>query len=362
MIFHQKINRRVLNLIRRLELAACIVIFLHLPSIAQIHIGTNAKVKISGLFSINSNINNTATADFSEAQLNLVGSTQEIKTNQDLKVSTLRIAEAGIKTFLGNWEITESIDLVDGILKVDNASQLLYSGSVLVEGRNISYVEGVFYVVGAGEKNFPVGADGNYLPTFIEGLSNPSIPLGVQVVGASSNFSSPAPVRALLQSHYWQFTSAPNVVVALSLNVTSDFLKAQQPVILEAETTGVRAFYVPSTATMDFVTSTRPVTKSFLAIGREFSLVIHDMITPYTLDEINDRLFIEKIELTEKNKVVLLDRWGKIILELQNFTNDTSYDFSTLSPGNYVCIVDYVPPGENTNSIQRGIVSILNSK
>jgi hypothetical protein len=57
--------------------------------------------------------------------------------------------------------------------------------------------------------------------------------------------------------------------------------------------------------------------------------------------------------------VKLLDRWGAIAVQWENYSNDSAYDFSKLSPGNYVCIVEFAYPGVSTKSTINGIVTIL---
>jgi hypothetical protein len=85
------------------------------------------------------------------------------------------------------------------------------------------------------------------------------------------------------------------------------------------------------------------------------------MITPFTIDDKNDKLTIENIELVAENSVKLLDRWGVVAAQWENYSNEVEYDFSKLSPGNYVCIVEFTYPGESRKAIVKGIVTILKS-
>jgi hypothetical protein len=132
---------------------------------------------------------------------------------------------------------------------------------------------------------------------------------------------------------------------------------------LESDAVGGTANSLGGSISNSFVMSNDPSTKTILAVGKgaEFALVIHDMITPYTLDQVNDKLTIENIDLTESNNVKLLDRWGLIVKEWNNYTNDDGFDFSNLSPGNYVCVVEFSYPGTSERATAKSVVTILKS-
>jgi hypothetical protein len=132
--------------------------------------------------------------------------------------------------------------------------------------------------------------------------------------------------------------------------------------VLQASSGGGASTSLSGAANNSFVTSIENVTQSVVAIGKatEFNLVIHDLITPYR-PEFNDKLVIENIEKLSNNKVKLLDRWGMLVMEWRNYSNDNDYDFTRLPPGNYICIVEYTYPGEAKPVIAKGMVTILKS-
>jgi hypothetical protein len=120
-------------------------------------------------------------------------------------------------------------------------------------------------------------------------------------------------------------------------------------VVIQGESTNAEAENLLSVLNGNEITSRRSVTKPVLAIGgsREVELVIHDIITPFSPGE-NDYLVIDNIEKFLINKVTLLDRWGGRVHNWTNFTNygppflnPDGFDFKTLSPGSYICIVEY---------------------
>jgi hypothetical protein len=331
-------------------------------SIAQVTIRSNANLRVKGQLTTNASIANSSTrTNLEEAEVTLLGSSQQVLTTQLLKVAELRIHGGGVKTFSGNWEVMRTLALLDGILKIGNGAKLLYSGTDNNEGNVSSYVDGFLYRNRGGRLHFPIGTGNVYAPAVIEDA--PAGEFGIRTVAPGNTFSLPEGISANLEDRYWELSSAVASPVSLSLNDLGNFLSEGSPVVLESSTAGGTATSLSGSASTDYVTSIENVSQPILTIGKaaEFRLVIHDMITPFTLDDVNDNLFIENIEMTSINSVKLLDRWGLVVVEWKNYSNETDYDFSKLSPGNYVCIVEYVYPGESRTVTAKSIVTILKS-
>ncbi len=347
----------------KLVLVFIILIVTHLFQCnAQIKIHGNSILKAKGVMATNASVNNASTGtDFTDVQLVLQGGTQQVLTSQPTQISMLKVNQSGVKVLSGNWEITNSLDLVNGIIQVGNAAKLSYSGSQPVEGSSISFIDGFFHNKGTGRLFFPIGSGSTYAPAVVENASSGEV--GMRTIGSDALLTLPTEVSAAFAGRYWELSAPVNSPVSLSLINANAFLGDGTPVVLDAPAIGSLATSLLGTVSADFVTSTSSSTQSILAIGKlaEFRLIIHDMITPFVRDEINDRLVIENIEQATSNKVVLLDRWGVNVKEWQNYTNDTVYDFSILSPGNYVCIVDYTFP-DGSRTTQKGIITVLNSK
>ncbi|MBL7858019.1 MAG: gliding motility-associated C-terminal domain-containing protein [Cyclobacteriaceae bacterium] len=330
---------------------------------AQFKINANSIFKAKGTISTNALVNNaSAQTNLSEAQLTLLGGDQSVTTSQTILVSTLKIDQGGRKTLSGNWEVNGTLQLVNGIISVGNNAQLLYTGTQTTEGNNNSFVDGYFVLRGSGRKFFPIGTGNVYAPAILE--ASPDSEVGMRTVSGDAGVILPEGVSANFAGHYWELSDATNSPVSLSLNGLGSFLDSSRPIVLEASAPSATAQSLSGTFSGSFVTSIENATQTILVIGKaaEFSLVIHDLITPFTIDAVNDKLTIENIELTSENKVKLLDRWGVVAAEWKNYTNETEYDFSTLSPGNYVCLVEYSYPGESNRLTAKGMVTVLKTK
>jgi len=92
-----------------------------------------------------------------------------------------------------------------------------------------------------------------------------------------------------------------------------------------------------------------------------------DLITPFNADDINDQLKIVNIEYTFENKVTLLDRWGVPVKEWKNFRNyddsnnpnTDNFDFTKLSPGNYICVLQYQLSAGAPEEKQSQMITVL---
>jgi hypothetical protein len=331
---------------------------------AQVTINTNSIIHARGTLSTNAVISNkSARTNLSDAQLILSGADQNAATDQSITLSTLKVTEGGTKTLSGNWEITNSLQLVNGVLKINDNSRLLYSGQTLAEGNEFSFIEGFFFQRGPGRKYFPIGVGSTYAPLVLEDFPSGSAETGIRVVSNDAQFILPDQV-SLGASHYWEMTSAVASPVSLSLNGVTELGANTELVILQSGSINGAALPFEGAQIGSFLTSTETISQPFLAVGRkgEFQLVIHDMITPFIRDNINDNLFIENIERTKSNSVKLFDRWGGLVETWTDYKNATVYDFSLLSPGNYVCVVDFVFPGDNRSNTAKGMITILKTK
>ena len=329
---------------------------------AQFKINANSVFKAKGTISTNALVNNaSAQTNLSEAQLTLLGGDQSITSSQAIVVSSLKIDEGGKKTLGGNWEVN-SLQLINGIVLVGNTARLLYTGTDPAEGNSNSFIDGYLVLKGSGRKFFPIGTGSVYAPAALD--ASPDGEVAMRVVSGNANLILPEGVSASFPDHYWEMSNIVNSPVSLSLNGLGSFLDSSRPAVLEAAAPGATAQSLSGTFSGSFITSIERVTQPILVIGKaaEFTLVIHDLITPFTIDDVNDKLVIENIELTSENTVKLLDRWGVVAGEWTNYNNTTEYDFSTLSPGNYVCLVEYSYPGETSRLTAKGMVTILKSK
>jgi hypothetical protein len=326
----------------------------------QMKINGSSVVKVNGIMSMNSSLINLSTnTDFSESSLVIQGTTVEVSTPQPTLISSIQVNEAGVKTLSGNWDVSNELVLTEGILKIANGSKLTYSGSSPLTGQSSSFIDGFLFRRGSGRMLFPIGAGSQYSPAVLENPAQGEY--GVRVVPQDPAFAITEPVEASFTGQYWEVAGSPNSTISLSLNGMDSFLEGKIPVVLEAAATGSIATSLSGTVADNFVISAQNISQPIVGVGAlaEFALVIHDLVTPFTRDEVNDKIHIKNIHLTTSNKVKLLDRYGVVVGEWTNYSNDIDFDFQKFSPGNYLCIVEYDLPASSAKSVVKGMITIL---
>jgi succinate dehydrogenase/fumarate reductase flavoprotein subunit len=142
--------------------------------------------------------------------------------------------------------------------------------------------------------------------------------------------------------------------------------------VTSATTTSLTAT-VPPGATTGVVSVTlcnQTAISADLFVISDQMLVIYDLITPFNTDGINDQFKIENIELTVSNKVTLMDRYGVIVKEWEDFRNyddpfvpnQDKFDFKQMSPGTYVCILKYQMSIDSPTQSLTQVITILKDK
>jgi CHU_C Type IX secretion signal domain len=367
-------------------------------SFAQVVITSGTNVALSGnpeiLFRTSQDFVNQSTQDFTNSQLTLIlnGPNQTISGSiipfqiglttpgdqivnaSGLTCSRLAIAGGGKKNLNTNLTVNSELHLINGIVFPLNSSKLLFSGSSegIVDAGPDSYVDGIFYNNGTGLLNFPIGAAGlGFAPVQVETGSGQEI--GIQAMSGSAGLTpaaSDVEIIYIENAYYWQLHFDPGQFNSrIRLPFKSTVPETASPVVVSSDATGSQAFNLGSFSVDEkSVTSLSPFTESIVTIGGSTTVQIrvHDMLTPFNHDTFNDELFIENIAKFPSNKVTLLDRWGVVVKEWTNYTNyndpltpnQEPFNFGSLSPGNYICVVEYGEEGQPQQKLSQ-MVTVL---
>ncbi len=322
---------------------------------AQTTINTGSDMKVKGLITTKGSLSNGSDkTDLSEAQLALTGTNQTLTTRSPITIQSLTVDGGGIKTTQGEFTVTNAIILTSGMV-TPATGKLLYTGATELSGNESSFVNGTLYQRGTGVRFFPLGVVSTYMPMSLNNIEDGNSEIGVTGFTAGTNLTLPADLTSIASNRYWQVDVSGGSLRATSASLYvpgSSIDASQKLVVVEADAAnGATAINLGGGVTNDFVTSFSPATKPILTIGivEKVDMRIMDLITPFTIDDINDKLKILNIEYTFENKVTLLDRWGVPVKEWKNFRNyddstnpnSDGYDFTKLSPGNYICVLEY---------------------
>ena len=337
---------------------------------AQVTIGPSTPVKFKGDFAFAGSLTNSSQeTDFTETNLFMVGENQLMTSVVPLSLASFQVDTDGVFTLIGDWTITEELLLTKGVL--EPSGKLTYTGAKTLEGSAASYIAGALSQKGPGTRFFPIGTPDEYLPMSLNEVTRPNDEMTVQAFSSAPDLSASEDVSAIGADRYWQVNPATGAAT-VSLYVKGSSLENSSNVVaLQGDAGGV-ADNLKGGVTKDFVTSFLPVSKPVLALGvaRDPELRIHDLITPHNQDEVNDKLKIVNIESTFSNTVYLLDRYGVLIRKWDDFrnyddpdnSNPDNFDFTRLSPGNYICILEYRMSAAGAVNKINQMVTVLKEK
>jgi hypothetical protein len=274
----------------------------------------------------------------------------DIIISGDLLVTQLHLNNAGNVSVSNALTVSESIAFTNGKLRPVGSGKILFTGSgeSVTGGGSTSFVAGKFYQSGGGARFFPIGTADFYAPVSFDNIETPD-EVGIAVVNSDPQLTIPATqsdIKSIFTAHYWTVESASPVNSRVNVDISRISLPTSDLSYAVVESTGPSGEannlgFVSQGDTQ--ITSRQPLTGALIAIGfvNEIVVLVRDLITPFSSPGDNDKLTIEKIESFDHNTVTLLDRWGVVVKSWKDYSNDIDYDFSLLSPGNYIVVVEY---------------------
>jgi gliding motility-associated-like protein len=331
-------------------------------------------------------INFSPAIDWGTAQVSLLlwGNGHNLVTGSQNTIGALAM-RSGDYSVKGKWVVKNDIDFRQGILITPATfltDRLIYEGSDLLAKSSgvpsaASYVKGPFFIRGqGGTLTFPVGNSSGYFPAQLSTVTDPAALVGIECALGDPQIpadSLSADVDKVFTQWYWKlsvisrgtYSGSP---ISLSLDQTDTFLGNEKPVVIEKDS----ASYIndlSGSLNNSFVTSTRSVhVKGIyaLAVSKDVGIKIHKVITPNG-DAKNETLVIEGLDFYPQNKVMLLDRWGAVYLERDNFLNYSDptvpqqgdFDYTKLNNGNYICTVQFTDSSGKTHKVKPQMISVL---
>jgi hypothetical protein len=315
------------------------------------------------------NIVNVSSFDFSETDLriNLAGPVTGISGNWVVAQLQLNADTDQVIPLNGDLVVTKAMNLLSGHIQVQQG-KISFTGNpgdLFADVNGNSYIVGPFFQVGSGDRYFPVGTSTDYAPVRLPQVHS-SGEIGIQAYDADSELApDQVDVLAILPGRYWRISSSEVSSIRSIINVSTNGIIIPQdgsPTVVQGDEPGNTAIHLKtSSVNEDNITSLLPVTSSIVAIGKREKIIvkIHNLITPFQADGVNDRLYIENIERFSVRKVTLLDRWGNVVRNWGNeYSNSIEYDFATLSPGSYICVAEFRNEGTGTRRISQMVTIV----
>jgi len=128
------------------------------------HVTSNGKITNSGNIVITGNWDNSGSYA-SSGRISFSGTDQIISHNGNA-FNSISIFGGGQKTVASNFSIADSLVLEDGILfQEDSTAHIIAQDSASVSlGSEYSFIDGMFYHTGSGQKYYPIGNNETFLP------------------------------------------------------------------------------------------------------------------------------------------------------------------------------------------------------
>ncbi|MBX2962007.1 MAG: hypothetical protein KF687_05795 [Cyclobacteriaceae bacterium] len=360
----------------RILLVGFIALTMSANGLAQLTIGSTTEFVTSSstVLTTNNAIRNSSNRFNFQGTIELTGANQLLTSSVPVTVGGLALAGSGNKSLEGEWTITRTLQFRQGILAPSfaavNGGKIVYTGTETLSGTPSSYVNGTLYQRGTDIRFFPVGEGSTYLPMSFTNVIDGAVELGVRAFNSGVSLTLPLDVAEVANNRHWrvstsggEFRGSP---VSLYVPRSSVDGSGQLVAVHADDTPDANAINLGGGIIGDFVSSFLPANKPILTIGigERVDLRIFDLITPFNADNINDQLHILNIEYTASNKVTLLDRWGVPVKTWNNFRNyddpvepnQDNFDFTRLSPGNYICVLEYqLTPDSPTEKVTQMI-------
>ncbi|HYG02791.1 MAG TPA: hypothetical protein VD927_10120 [Chryseosolibacter sp.] len=300
--------------------------------------------------------------------LNLTVTDSDQTVSGNWSLFNLQISGGGETSLSDTMEVTNSFTFMEGTLKVNDKASLVYSGSAdnAKSANELSYVIGPVTQRGPGPKFYPIGTEMAF--AWIEFLDIEESIEDVTVEAFDDvGMTTTDPSLRILQG-YWNIEisdpSKINSQVRLPLPLTETLGDDEDAVVLQTDNQlAINLGSIPG-SNLSEVISASPVTSKVVAVGAttEIDITIHELITPHGSPDVFDQLEIHNLTGFAYNKVTLLDRYGVPLKEWEDYAaSDHSDFFKTLSPGNYICIVEYGASKENVRKKSQ-MVTVLKSR
>lgn len=265
--------------------------------------------------------------------ITLQGNSVQRFNNNSNGVHHMVIDGAGRKRIENRLPITQSLDLLNGIVEVKDSDTLLVRNGASVNGGNsASFVDGALTHEGTGYKFFPIGINAQYHPLeFLDVTGvNPVTEVEVHANG-SAEFALPANGELFSTVHWQQktirgaFTGSP---LSLGYDVPDGYtnrniLDIFQGESLSASFTALGSTTVDYSTGIDKIASPTPATGSLFVIGEvdipggvTGQFYFSTTLSPEASDPDNRAVKIFGNQLAPENFLfVAYNRWGLKVYE-----------------------------------------------
>ena len=251
--------------------------------------------------------------------------------------SRLTISGGGVKNFLADITIEDELELTDGTLVSQNGAAIVFaSGSTITGGSNSAHITGPVYHIGSGDKLFPIGNGTTYLPVTLLNVSSAEVGIAMVEFNGSPALLTSEELNEISNIRYWTIdlvtgNLAGSLIKLPVVNENGLITDTERAIVSESGSlndpfTSLGQSLYEGTASTGFITSAESVTGTLVALAtasEENSIFVYNAISPNpNVDDKNSFLRIQNITFYPQNRVMIFNRWGDKVFEMNGYDND----------------------------------------
>jgi gliding motility-associated-like protein len=245
--------------------------------------------------------------------------------------NNLSINSGGV-AITNDLHISESLELINGIVSLVPGSKILMLSDAFISGGNEnSYIDGALFTARTGTFTFPVGTEFEYLPVTLTNIHHVDS-VGVQAFGSTIEATIPSELDAFSTDKYWQIIgggsfSSKGVTFPIS---NESFLENIDEAVVAYTREDGSLLKVLGVPIINGTEEAGSITLSSLIFPGNYVLAdksvggppisVVNVVTSLQ-DGKHDFLRIENIEFYEGNLVEIFDRNGVKVFEMERYNN-----------------------------------------
>ncbi len=292
-----------------------VFVFLQGLSFGQTYLGNESILAGDGIITTNAALIDSSMIQTAMGTLSFEGN-DTIYFRSSWELDTLKIE--GAPVLAGTRLLIHQKLYVDGTITLADPMQLILDTLTEVVNPNESFVNGALYHAGSGDKFYPLGKEGRYVPTYLFGLENTSEELvGLEVFHDALDLSSLSPAPEASEWWYWEVTGNPENA-NIQLPLMSEDLENLGTDELTILNTGIERTSITDLAgsldnSNSMILSNKPISVGYLLLGKQFdALGLSKSGSIRTYPNPFDNFIILESEVEKQNTVSVYDLKGTL--------------------------------------------------
>ncbi len=290
-----------------------------------------------GILQISGDWRNEATyTDTRDSEVVFAGARQTIN-HRGQSLHHLTVRGSGTKELGSDVRVIDTLTLDEGVLQSSTAASLILEATAAVEGGSSeAYVEPAMVYQGTGQRYFPLGLAGEYLPLTLTDVVGDAPTIRVSVVTPNPAAPPDESLARVSLARYWRIATVAGTFggspVELTVNQSDgleDLLGAVVAQSAEPEERFVSAGQSDRSgdAAQGTITSENPVTQTIVAVGVtslfsvDNQVLVPSAFAPEAPNPTNRSVKIYASSLLPESFLFrIFDRWGNLVYQTSSLT------------------------------------------